>query len=166
MRRRLAWTARHFAQLDKAVASGLDTRGAAVFVPQRLNRGTLPPARHSRASYKGVIVGIFRKVTSMSTLGAVNFHAPRENQAIAAKKNAKSSAKEAKANSLVAAAQARLLEAQRRSMSAPAAPVPVSDAERVASASIVEQLERLAALRDQGVLTDEEFNTQKARLLA
>jgi putative oligomerization/nucleic acid binding protein len=30
----------------------------------------------------------------------------------------------------------------------------------------IEQLQKLAALRDQGVLTEEEFATQKARLLA
>lgn len=31
---------------------------------------------------------------------------------------------------------------------------------------MVEQLKQLAQLRDQGILTDEEFNTQKARILA
>jgi hypothetical protein len=31
---------------------------------------------------------------------------------------------------------------------------------------VIEQLQKLAALRDQGVLTEEEFATQKARLLA
>ena len=32
--------------------------------------------------------------------------------------------------------------------------------------NLVEQLKQLAELRDQGILTDAEFNTQKARLLA
>jgi len=31
---------------------------------------------------------------------------------------------------------------------------------------MIEQLKQLAELRDQGVLTDEEFATQKARILA
>jgi putative oligomerization/nucleic acid binding protein len=39
---------------------------------------------------------------------------------------------------------------------APAAPQP----------DMIEQLKQLAQLRDQGILTDEEFNTQKARILA
>lgn len=109
-------------------------------------------------------MGMFRKITSASTMGLVNFHAPRENQAIAAKKNARASAKEAKANSLVAAAQARLLEAQRKGLSAPAAPeAPES---MTASVDLADQLERLATLRDQGILTNDEFAAQKARLLA
>ncbi len=104
---------------------------------------------------------MFRKFTSLSTVGLVNYHAPRENQAIAAKKNAKASAKDAKANSLVAAAQARLLEAQRQGLSRPAVPGPGT-----APGDLAGQLERLAALREQGVLTDSEFAAQKARLLA
>lgn len=36
----------------------------------------------------------------------------------------------------------------------------------VAPASIVDQLERLASLRDKGILSDEEFSAQKAKLLA
>jgi hypothetical protein len=39
-------------------------------------------------------------------------------------------------------------------------PAPVSRSE------MIEQLKQLAELRDQGVLTDEEFATQKARILA
>jgi hypothetical protein len=45
----------------------------------------------------------------------------------------------------------------QRSPSAPAAPAQPSD--------IVGELERLAALRDRGVLTDEEFASQKAKVL-
>jgi hypothetical protein len=43
-----------------------------------------------------------------------------------------------------------------RGESPPAAPAP----------TMVEQLQQLADLRDKGILTDEEFNTQKARILA
>ena len=41
--------------------------------------------------------------------------------------------------------------------SQPAAPVPQDD--------VIAQLERLAALKDQGILTEEEFAQQKAKLL-
>ena len=40
---------------------------------------------------------------------------------------------------------------------APAAPAPEED--------MITQLERLGALRDQGILTEEEFEAQKAKLL-
>jgi hypothetical protein len=33
------------------------------------------------------------------------------------------------------------------------------------ASSIADELVKLAALRDQGILSEEEFNTQKARLL-
>lgn len=42
-----------------------------------------------------------------------------------------------------------------------AAPAPA-----VATATPVEQLQQLAALRDQGVVTDAEFETEKAKILA
>src|SRR4051794_24543183 len=51
-----------------------------------------------------------------------------------------------------------------------AAPVPAQAPPAPASAGLSEdalnKLKELAALKDQGVLTDEEFQTQKARLLA
>jgi hypothetical protein len=43
-----------------------------------------------------------------------------------------------------------------------AAPAPAP----AAQPDMIEQLKQLAELRDQGVLTDEEFATQKARILA
>lgn len=43
---------------------------------------------------------------------------------------------------------------------APAAPAPSS------ADSLIEQLEKLGALRDQGILTQAEFDAQKAKLLA
>jgi hypothetical protein len=46
---------------------------------------------------------------------------------------------------------------------APPPPAPVAAA---APPDLVSQLKELAALKEQGVLTDEEFATQKARLLA
>jgi hypothetical protein len=43
---------------------------------------------------------------------------------------------------------------------------PAPDASAASSISIASELEHLAALRQQGVLSDEEFNAQKAKLLA
>jgi hypothetical protein len=47
----------------------------------------------------------------------------------------------------------------------PAAPPPVAAAPAPAAVDPIEQLERLAALKAQGVLTDEEFAAQKAKIL-
>ncbi|MFA4929219.1 MAG: SHOCT domain-containing protein [Patulibacter sp.] len=46
-----------------------------------------------------------------------------------------------------------------------AAPTPPSAAERRADDEVLDHLERLAALRDSGALSDDEFQTQKRRLL-
>lgn len=46
---------------------------------------------------------------------------------------------------------------------APPPPAPVADA---GGADLIEQLTKLGALRDQGILTQAEFDAQKAKLLA
>jgi hypothetical protein len=43
---------------------------------------------------------------------------------------------------------------------------PYSQAAAAPQPDMIEQLKQLADLRDKGILTDEEFNTQKARILA
>jgi hypothetical protein len=48
----------------------------------------------------------------------------------------------------------------------PEAAEPPPAAPAAATPDLVSQLKELAALKEQGVLTDEEFATQKARLLA
>jgi membrane protease subunit (stomatin/prohibitin family) len=50
------------------------------------------------------------------------------------------------------------LEAQQAAQAAPAPAAPQTD--------MVEQLQKLAALKDQGILTQAEFDAQKAKLLA
>lgn len=52
-------------------------------------------------------MGFIRKLTSISSMGAVNYKSPREKAADAAARNSK-------ANKKAAAAQVRLLEAQAR----------------------------------------------------
>lgn len=56
------------------------------------------------------------------------------------------------------AARAQQDQAQQDQAQAPAAPV----ADQV---DVVDQLKRFADLRDQGILTEEEFTAQKAKLL-
>lgn len=62
-------------------------------------------------------------------------------------------------------AEAEAYEQQAyQQQAAPPAPAPV--AAPAATMSAVEQLTQLAALRDQGVLTDAEFDSEKAKILA
>jgi hypothetical protein len=58
----------------------------------------------------------------------------------------------------------RWAEQETAAAPAPAPPAPTPTAPAQAS-SPIEQLKELAALHDQGVLTDEEFAAQKAKLL-
>lgn len=56
-----------------------------------------------------------------------------------------------------------IVDAVRGRISGPPAPAPAPQA--VAGVDVADQLAKLAALRDQGVLTEAEFATQKAKLL-
>ena len=58
--------------------------------------------------------------------------------------------------------QAYQQEVAARNPYPPAAPPPAAAPQR----NLAEELKQLADLRDQGILTDAEFNAQKARLLA
>jgi hypothetical protein len=65
--------------------------------------------------------------------------------------------------SAAAAAEAQAAEAQ----AAPPAPAPVdeSPAPEATESTEIEQLKQFAALRDQGILTEEEFAAKKAQIL-
>jgi hypothetical protein len=54
------------------------------------------------------------------------------------------------------------LESQQQAQAAPAAPAPSAGI----SSDAMAKLQELGKLRDQGILTDDEFATQKERLLA
>ncbi|HEU5104647.1 MAG TPA: SHOCT domain-containing protein [Solirubrobacterales bacterium] len=54
-------------------------------------------------------------------------------------------------------------EAPQQQAPAPAAPAPAAPA--AGESSVIDQLKELASLKDQGVLTEEEFAAQKAKLL-
>jgi hypothetical protein len=56
--------------------------------------------------------------------------------------------------------------AEPQAQPAPAAPVaPAAPAPAGGEASIIDQLKQLAELKDQGILTEDEFAAQKAKLL-
>jgi hypothetical protein len=54
---------------------------------------------------------------------------------------------------------------EQQIISRAAAPVPTTVVHQAPAASLADELAKLAALRDQGVLTDDEFAVQKTRLL-
>ncbi len=62
-------------------------------------------------------------------------------------------------------AEQQQVAAQQQAAPAPA-PAPVAAEPEAAESSMIDQLKELAALKDQGILTDEEFAAQKAKVLA
>jgi hypothetical protein len=62
-------------------------------------------------------------------------------------------------------AQRQAARAQQSQAQAPAAPAEVPTAPAVGQVDVIDQLNRLADLRDRGILTEEEFAVQKAKLL-
>ncbi len=62
--------------------------------------------------------------------------------------------------------QAERAEQQQVAAQQQAAPAPVAPEPEAAESSMIDQLKELAALKDQGILTDEEFAAQKAKVLA
>jgi hypothetical protein len=83
--------------------------------------------------------------TAQATRGAVNRHAAKKNA------EAYSEAQDA----------AYVEHAQRIQAAVPAAPVAAAPAQD----DVISQLERLGALKAQGILTEEEFAAQKAKIL-
>ncbi|MSW99859.1 MAG: SHOCT domain-containing protein [Actinobacteria bacterium] len=57
-------------------------------------------------------------------------------------------------------------EQAQQPQEAPAAPAPVAEAPSAIEGDTIAQLKQLAELKDQGILTQEEFDAQKAKLLA
>jgi len=57
-------------------------------------------------------------------------------------------------------------DAQAQYAPPPAAPAPAPAAPAAGTDSVIDQLKALASLKDQGVLTEEEFAAQKAKILA
>lgn len=57
-------------------------------------------------------------------------------------------------------------QGQQDAQAQAAAPAPAAAPAAAGSESVIDQLKQFAQLRDQGILTDEEFAAQKAKLLA
>jgi hypothetical protein len=63
--------------------------------------------------------------------------------------------------------QQKYSEQEAQAQQPAAAPPPAAPAEAASSSDeLINQLKELAKLKDQGILTDEEFNAQKAKILA
>lgn len=117
-------------------------------------------------------MGLLRKITSVSTLGAVDFKSDKERAA----KNTKRTAVQAKLQTAEAVKQTALLAqlAASQAAASTAPPPSASAAGRtrrealpiMKSTSVVDELRGLAELRDNGVLTEAEFEVQKRRLLS
>ena len=97
----------------------------------------------------GLLRGIVRTAVVAGTASAVNGRVQRHQ----ARKFASSDAQ-------IYADREQAYEDQMAPQTSQPAPAPASQPD------MIEQLKQLAELRDQGVLTDEEFATQKARILA
>ncbi len=121
-------------------------------------------------------MGFVRKAAIFSTGGlaraAINPNSKKARTAKANEKMLKLQKAEAKRE---AAAQRQAASAAQRTTNLPAAPATVSSVDTPsqpavaglarAAMSVADELEKLAGLRDSGVLTAEEFDTQKAKIL-
>jgi hypothetical protein len=100
----------------------------------------------------GLLRGVARTAVIAGTASAVSGRVQRRQ----ASRYAEQDAQTAAARSEAYYAQ---MQAQAPPPAAPAAPAP-------AGASVVDQLKDLAELKNQGILTDAEFEAQKAKILA
>ena len=100
----------------------------------------------------GLLRGIVRTAVVAGTASAVNGRVQRHQ----ARKFAASDAQ-------IAANRERAYEEQTAPQAQYSQPAPAPAA--ASQPNVIEQLKQLAELRDQGILTDEEFAAQKARIL-
>ena len=100
-------------------------------------------------------MGLIRKTMSLGTAGLVDFRSDKERTAAYTKAAKKEARKQTQLMQQQAAARA--LDALRGRREAAAEPA--------GTGSVADEVAKLAALRDSGVLTEAEFAAQKARLL-
>jgi hypothetical protein len=98
-----------------------------------------------------------RTAAVVGTANAVGARGAQRNQAAAEQARLAQVGAEAQQQAAIEAAVAQQVAAQAPAAPPPGAPVLTDD--------VVEQLKRLAELRDAGVLSEEEFAAQKARFL-
>ncbi len=99
----------------------------------------------------GLLRGVARTAVVAGTASAVNGRVQRRQAAKFAEKDAQ-----------VAAQQDAAYRQQVSAQAPPAAPPPAA----APATDVVTQLKGLAELREQGILTDDEFAAQKAKILA
>ena len=100
-------------------------------------------------------MGLIRKTMSLGTVGMVDFRSDKERTAAYTKATKKEARKQTLLMRQQAAAETLAALKGRGEASV----------EPAGTVGVAEELTKLAALRDSGVLTDEEFAAQKARLL-
>ena len=101
----------------------------------------------------GLLRGVARTAVIAGTASAVSGRVQRRQASRFAEQDAQTAAARSEAY------YAQMAQAQPPPPAAPAAPAP-------AGASVVDQLKELAELKNQGILTDAEFEAQKAKILA
>lgn len=122
-------------------------------------------------------MGLFRKMTSLSTLGAVDFKSDKERTATYTKTAAKQAREQTK---LMRAQAARGIPIQAPGPQAPASrpspnqyytpprsapPAPMPHPPPAPAGDLMSQLTKLGEMKLSGLLTDEEFAAAKAQLL-
>jgi hypothetical protein len=120
---------------------------------------------HTKGSDEGISMGLFRKIASVSTLGAVDLRSDKERTARKTAKGAraaKRSAREAQAQTRLLAAQNRLLASQQAAPTVVRQPVP---AEPANVGSITERLVMLDQLAESGAITPQERAQRRGEIL-
>lgn len=104
-------------------------------------------------------MGLFRKMTSVATLGAVDLHSDKERIARSGNKNARA----AKRTAQQAQAQTRLLTEQNRLLAGQNVPTPATPTTQ--AQSVEQRLAELDRLAHARVITGEERATRRAEVL-
>ncbi|MEW1952129.1 SHOCT domain-containing protein [Terrabacter sp. NPDC080008] len=109
----------------------------------------------------GLLRGVARTAVVAGTASAVAGRVQRRQASKFAEKDAATAAQRQQAYDDQVYGQQQGYQEQPPPAAAPAPPPPPA----AASTDVVQQLKGLAELRDQGILTDEEFAAQKAKIL-
>jgi hypothetical protein len=120
-----------------------------------IGRGRRGPGLLGTIARTAVVAGTASAVAGRVSAGQ-QAAGQREQQALDAQARLQGIERQAQVDAQVAAALAR-----QQAVAPPPAPPPST-----APGDVITQLTRLGELRDAGILTDEEFATQKARVLA
>ena len=106
----------------------------------------------------GLLRGMARTAVVAGTASAVSGRVQRRQASKFAEKDAATAAKQQEAY------DAQMGQPQQAEYQEPAAPSPAAAAGGISNEAI-QQLKELAALKEQGILTEQEFGVQKAKIL-